>query len=270
MSHASGLVQFEDGTLRHFVYDGTNDFPCPKLWASSDSAWKHLHEENRHKKCTCGRPPEKVNVFTHYGRGFEWQTTACRYCRVIIDCSDPFELGVLHAAPDWIIRLRETPVAQKRERARLANAPVPEIENNPEPKNDVTQQWGVPRPATDQEKEDQKVFALWAADCAERALPYFERQYPKDDRPRKAIEAARTWAQGGLAMSKVREAAFAAWFATRDTTEPSAKAAAFAAGHAVAIGHTPLTRPLIPIIKPVASAIMDVKLPPLDPPPPRS
>lgn len=32
---------------------------------------------------------------------------------------------------------------------------------------------------------------LWAADCAERVLPTFETQHPDDDRPRKAIEAAR-------------------------------------------------------------------------------
>jgi hypothetical protein len=38
--------------------------------------------------------------------------------------------------------------------------------------------------------------ALWAADCAERVLPLFEEQYPDDDRPRRAIEAARAWARG--------------------------------------------------------------------------
>jgi len=41
-------------------------------------------------------------------------------------------------------------------------------------------------------------LALWAADCAERVLPYFEEKYPRDDRPRKAIEAARAWARGEI------------------------------------------------------------------------
>jgi hypothetical protein len=31
--------------------------------------------------------------------------------------------------------------------------------------------------------------AVWAADCAERVLQYFEKEFPKDDCPRKAFEA---------------------------------------------------------------------------------
>ncbi|MFZ0829174.1 MAG: putative immunity protein [Verrucomicrobiia bacterium] len=210
MSHASGLVRFEDGTLRHFLYDGTNDFPLPKLWASSDAAWGHRREEDRHKKCTCGRPPESVEAFTFYGRGFEWPTTACRRCRVIVDCTTPSELGTLHGVPDWLICLRQPPVAQKTEQ----------------------------KEKTDQEKQDQRIYALWAADCAERVLPYFEERHPEDDRPRKALDAARAWANDGLAMSQVRAAAFAAWIAARAAAHPAAKAAAFAAGHAAAVGYT--------------------------------
>ena len=29
-------------------------------------------------------------------------------------------------------------------------------------------------------KEDQKLLALWAADCAEHVLPYFEKDFPKN------------------------------------------------------------------------------------------
>lgn len=36
---------------------------------------------------------------------------------------------------------------------------------------------------------------LWACDCAERALPHFEVSRPHDKRPRRAIEAARTFAR---------------------------------------------------------------------------
>jgi hypothetical protein len=43
--------------------------------------------------------------------------------------------------------------------------------------------------------------ALFAADCAERVLPIFEQRYPQDDRPRKAIEAARQWARGEIAAA---------------------------------------------------------------------
>ena len=39
---------------------------------------------------------------------------------------------------------------------------------------------------------------LFAADCAERVLLIFERERPNDDRPRKAIQAARDFANGKI------------------------------------------------------------------------
>src|SRR5208282_6231935 len=41
-----------------------------------------------------------------------------------------------------------------------------------------------------------KTLRLYAADCAERVLGLYEKQYPRDDRPRKAIQAARDFANG--------------------------------------------------------------------------
>jgi hypothetical protein len=78
---------------------------------------------------------------------------------------------------------------------------------------------------------------LWAADCAEHVLPYFEERYPQDNRPRNAVEAARAWARGELAFSEVRAAAFAAHAAARATDAGAARAAARAAGHAAATAH---------------------------------
>ena len=37
---------------------------------------------------------------------------------------------------------------------------------------------------------DHHLLALWAADCAEHVLHYFERARPGDERPRRAIELA--------------------------------------------------------------------------------
>ena len=39
---------------------------------------------------------------------------------------------------------------------------------------------------------DQKTLALWAIDCTERVMLYFEEKYPEDNRPRKAIETLKT------------------------------------------------------------------------------
>ncbi|HET7272221.1 MAG TPA: hypothetical protein VFI90_14210, partial [Rubrobacter sp.] len=57
------------------------------------------------------------------------------------------------------------------------------------------------------DKRDHSALMLWAADCAEHALSYFEEKYPEDDRPRNAIEAGRAWTRGEISMSEVRAAA---------------------------------------------------------------
>jgi hypothetical protein len=89
-------------------------------------------------------------------------------------------------------------------------------------------------------KPDHKTLALWAADCAEHVLPLFEKRYPRDDRPRKAIEGCRAWAKTGLfRMKDVREASLAAHAAARNSEEEDAKAAARSAGQAMATPHVP-------------------------------
>ena len=87
------------------------------------------------------------------------------------------------------------------------------------------------------DEQDHRSLVLWAVDCAEHVLPYFEDKYPEDDRPRKALEAGRAWALGKLAMGAARTAAFAAHAAARDATHVAARAAARSAGHAAATAH---------------------------------
>lgn len=84
-------------------------------------------------------------------------------------------------------------------------------------------------------------LAIWAADCAERVLPVFERMSPEDDRPRKAIEAARSWARTGVfRMADVRKASLAAHAAAHEVEEnDAARSAARSAGQAVATAHVP-------------------------------
>jgi hypothetical protein len=94
--------------------------------------------------------------------------------------------------------------------------------------------WANPEPSI------HHAIVLWAANCAERAVPIFEEQRPGDDRPRAAIAAVRAWARGELPMTACRTAAFAAHAAARDATEAgsvAAVAAARAAGQACAVAH---------------------------------
>jgi len=76
---------------------------------------------------------------------------------------------------------------------------------------------------------------LFAADCAEHVLPIWEKQYPKDDRPAKAIEAARQFARGEIdaaARDAARAAAWAAGDAARAAGGGAGEAAGAAAGAA--------------------------------------
>jgi hypothetical protein len=75
---------------------------------------------------------------------------------------------------------------------------------------------------------------LVACLCAERALPLFERKYPNDDRARKAIEAARAWANSPTEdrRSAAGGAAYAAAAAYADAAAYAAAAAAYAAAAA--------------------------------------
>jgi hypothetical protein len=84
-------------------------------------------------------------------------------------------------------------------------------------------------------------MAAWAADCAERVLPHFERAYPEDDRPRNAIEACRRWVITGVfQMAEIRGASLAAHAAAREAKDnEAAHFAARAAGQAVATAHVP-------------------------------
>ena len=68
-----------------------------------------------------------------------------------------------------------------------------------------------------------KTLRLFAADCAEHVLGIYERVCPKDDRPRKAIQAARDFANGLIDRNAAHAAANAASYA--------ASYAAYAADH---------------------------------------
>lgn len=83
---------------------------------------------------------------------------------------------------------------------------------------------------------DHHLLAVWAADCAEHVLPLFERERPGDERPRRAIEAARAWARGEVRMMEARAAGGHAMAAAR-YLKGAARFTAFAAGQAGVVAH---------------------------------
>lgn len=78
---------------------------------------------------------------------------------------------------------------------------------------------------------------LFAADCAERVLHYFESDSPKDLRPRQAIETARKFALGQATQAQLGAADSAAWdsaISVRGSAHYAAKASAESATLAAA------------------------------------
>ena len=89
------------------------------------------------------------------------------------------------------------------------------------------------------EKTDHKTLAVWAIDCAERVLPYFEAIYPEDPRPRQALATLQAWIDTGVfKMAVIRQASLASHAAAREVgADNPARSAARAAGQAVATAH---------------------------------
>lgn len=84
---------------------------------------------------------------------------------------------------------------------------------------------------------DHLIAAEEALAAASEVLPIFERAEQHDDRPRKALEALVAWMKGNASVSEVRQAAFDAHEAARDTTHLQARYAARACGQAAAVAH---------------------------------
>ncbi len=80
------------------------------------------------------------------------------------------------------------------------------------------------------------LLALWAADCAQHVLHFFEQVQPDDDRPRRAIEQIHAWVRGDVSMTQARTAAGHAMGAAR-VLSGAARNAAYAAGQAAAVAH---------------------------------
>ena len=89
-------------------------------------------------------------------------------------------------------------------------------------------------------KLEKKALVVWAANCAEHVLPYFEKKYSRDNRPRKAIEIARAWTKRKIKLHQIRKISLASHAAARKAKNLSSIAAARSAGQAVAACHAAL------------------------------
>lgn len=90
-------------------------------------------------------------------------------------------------------------------------------------------------------RSDHKTLAVWAIDCVERVLPYFDEKYPDEHSPQKAIETLRIWINTGIfRMADIRKASLESHAFAREIGEDNAaRSVARAAGQAVATAHVP-------------------------------
>jgi len=106
---------------------------------------------------------------------------------------------------------------------------------------------------------DRSRIVLCVCAIAERVLPIFERRFPADDRPRKAIEAARRYASNPTEENKqaADAAADAAYDATAEASAYSGATDAIAAASAVARATIYATDDAADVCRAAASAVSD-------------
>lgn len=86
--------------------------------------------------------------------------------------------------------------------------------------------------------------AGYAAACARPALVIFERERPNDERPRAAIEAARSFADGAERTKRLRDSAWAAQRAAQEARDAGLAAGSDAARAALAAAGAPFLHPI--------------------------
>lgn len=92
MSHATGFVylpstdpnQDYGGRVGYFIYNGTCDIACTRIFPTENEAWDTVRTPASHAKCTCGGEPTPVVLRTTYGGGFDWESKVCLVCKSIV------------------------------------------------------------------------------------------------------------------------------------------------------------------------------------------
>lgn len=88
------------------------------------------------------------------------------------------------------------------------------------------------------EMQKHRTIVMWAFDCAQAPLALFEAKYPKELRPRKALELSEAWARGKIKMPEARRAILDAHKAAKEIEDKEYVALVHAIGHACATVHT--------------------------------
>jgi hypothetical protein len=86
--------------------------------------------------------------------------------------------------------------------------------------------------------QDHRVMALWAFEFASESVIGLEKKYPKEKRPREAVEAARDWAAGTIKMRAAQRKILDCHAVAKEIACKADIAACHAIGQACAVVHT--------------------------------
>jgi hypothetical protein len=86
-------------------------------------------------------------------------------------------------------------------------------------------------------KQKHRTLVMWALDCAQEPLAYFESKYPNESRPRRALELCEAWARGVIKMPEAKKAILDAHAVAKEIEDKECIALVHAIGHAGATVH---------------------------------
>lgn len=92
-------------------------------------------------------------------------------------------------------------------------------------------------------KQNKKLMVIWGIHVAEHVLPLFEKNHPKDKRPRTALQVAKLWIKYSsekIKLNEIRASSLASHASARNSNIPEARCSARSAGQAVAACHATL------------------------------
>ena len=87
------------------------------------------------------------------------------------------------------------------------------------------------------ESQNHRTLILWALDCGMEGVKELETLYPKENRPRKALELCNAWSRGDIKMALAKKAILETHALAKDIDDKVCIALCHAIGHAGATVH---------------------------------
>lgn len=97
MSHSTGAVKFQDGTIKWVEYNGTVDVLQPKMFDTPEDLMIQWRTDERP---TCNCKGDLVEIAVTYGNGFSWPGFACKIHNCV-KTLDPHGFTEEYGLPGW-------------------------------------------------------------------------------------------------------------------------------------------------------------------------